>query len=126
MRIKIMMVFIACLFLSFSKPNYPVIYVYAKITDKTTGKILKGAKCVLDITYQTKECLPWSVKPFEEYSNRNTFKMDTFAISYALRHPIKKYAFEVNHKDYKPVIKRDSFDKCGFELIFDIALEKEQ
>jgi hypothetical protein len=125
MTIKILTVFIACLFLSYSKPSYPNITVYVEITDKLTGQTIKGADCTLNVTFQTKECLAFMIEPSEEYSKIDTFKsLDKYLI-YLLPKPVKKYVFEVKHRDYKTVIQRDSF-KCKFDLSFDIALERKQ
>jgi hypothetical protein len=124
MKIKLMMVFMACLFLSYTFPNYPNIVVYYNITDKQTKKPIVGAECTIRITYETKKCLPFPVKPFAEYSDTMIFKTIYKPIAYSLGNTPKKYDFEVQHKDYNTVIKRDSFDKCQFSLGFDIELER--
>jgi hypothetical protein len=124
MTCKVLAVGLGLLFLSYMFPDYPNITVHVKITDSQTKKLVKNAECTLMITYETKECLPFGVEPSKEYSDTNRFKIQHREITYSLRHPPKKYVFEVKHEDYKTVIQRDSFDKCKFGLSFAIALEK--
>jgi hypothetical protein len=124
MTANIFTIFMAFLFLSYTKPHYPNIIVSINITDKETKKIAEGAEYTIMTTYETKKCLPWMVEPFEEYSDTFKIKITNRVFIYSLRNFPKKYEIKVTHEAYKTVIKRDSFTTCNTSTLIDIELEK--